>query len=177
MSVILRMRAAAFTRDDATTVGPFELELHGGQRAFRECASPQEAAALAVLAAAIARPTSGSVTVADYDSRIQPAQCKRLAAYIPHDPLPMSRSEFDRHVEYRAALWNVDAARARAYAAGTLDALAGVHEAFAYPFAAATIGRPQLLVLDRPPSAYVEAMLAACGPAAVLVARVAGDAA
>jgi hypothetical protein len=84
----------------------------------------------------------------------------------------MSPLDFTRYIEYRAALWNVDAVRANAHAKLLLERLEGLHEAFAYPIAAALLASPHLLVLDRPQLAYARTILDAAGPCAVFSTHV-----
>ena len=62
--------------------------------------------------------------------------------------------------------------RAIAHAKLVLERLEGVHEAFAYPLAAALVGAPKLLVLDRPQAAYAPQIVAAAGLRAVFSTHV-----
>ncbi len=124
-----------------------------------------------MMAAALARATAGSVTIGEYDPRVQPVHCKRIAAFVPHDPLPLSQIDAERYIAYRAALWDVDLDVARARAQHALERLDGLHEAFAYPIAVALVPAPQLLVLDRPQSIFVSQILDATGDCAVLIAQ------
>lgn len=117
-------------------------------------ASPQEAAVVALLAAGIAKASSGCVLLADYDPRVQSVHCKRIAGFVPHEPLQLDDVEFRRYVAYRAALWDVGIHEARERAQRLFERLNGMHEAFAYPLVGALIGRPRLLVMDRPQAAY-----------------------
>lgn len=167
MTFLLRMREASFGAVDAA-VGPMTLDVRPRERAVRTCATPREAAVTALLAAGIVKASRGTVLIDQYDPRVQPAHCKRIAAFVPHAALPFDGvAEFERYVVYRAALWDVDPMRAVAHAKLTLERLAGVHEAFAYPLAAALVGTPRLVVMDRPQSVYAEQILAAVGDCAV----------
>jgi ABC-type taurine transport system ATPase subunit len=168
---ILRMRDAAYVRDGETIVASTSLDLAPGERVTRPCASAREAEALAMMAAALARATAGSVTIGEFDPRVQPAHCKRIAAFVPHDPLPLSHIDAERYIAYRAALWDVDLDVARARAQQLLERLGGLHEAFAYPIAGALVPAPQLLVLDRPQSIFVPQILDAAGDCAILIAQ------
>lgn len=167
MSVLLRMRDACF---DAVgpAVGPVTLDVAAGERAVRVCATAREATIVALLAAGIVKTGSGVVLVDQYDPRVQPAHCKRIVAFVPHDPLPLAGMEFERYVRYRAALWNIDPMRALAHAKLLLERLEGMHEAFAVPLAGALVGNPRILVLDRPQPAYAAQIVAAAGPRALL---------
>ncbi len=114
---------------------------------------------MALLAAGIAKASSGSVLIGDYDPRVQSVHCKRIAGFVPHEPVSLEERDFGAYVAYRAALWDVDTRRAFAQAAGLRLALGDMHEAFALPLIGALIANPQLLVLDRPVPAYAERIL------------------
>jgi ABC-type iron transport system FetAB ATPase subunit len=163
----LRMREASFERSGVTIVPPANVTLLAGERAARVCADAHHAEVLAMMAAALVCPTGGTVLVGEYDPRVQPVHCKRLVGYVPHDPLPLSRSAAAGFIDYRAALWNIDVHHARARAALLLERLGAMHESFAYPIVAALLPFPAVLVLDRPQPAYAREIAAAAGPCAV----------
>ncbi len=168
MTPILRVRDAAYTSHGRAIVPPVRFDVHASERVARVCANANEARGLAMMCAALARTTSGTLLIGEYDPRVQPVHCKRLAGYVAHDPLPLSRDELLRFVDYRAALWDIDPARARAHVHLLLERLEGLHEAFAYPIAVALLPFPQLLVLDRPHPAFAAHVLAAAGSCALL---------
>jgi hypothetical protein len=153
------MRDAAYVRDGETIVAPTSLDLAPGARMTQSCASARAAEALAMMAAALARATTGSVTIGEYDPRVQPVHCKRIAAFVPHDPLPLSQIDAERYMSYRAALWDIDPDVARERARQLLARLGGMHEAFAYPIVGALVPAPQLLVVDRPQAMLVAQIL------------------
>lgn len=166
------MREATYVRKGETIVSRTSLDVFADAQLAVERSNPREAKMLALLAAGIARPTQGSVLIGEYDPRVQPVHCKRIAAYVPHDPMPVAPSTFARFIDYRAALWNIDAERAHAHASRILERLSGLHEAFAYPIVAALIASPELLVLDRPQPLYAPAIFAAVGRTAVFSTHV-----
>jgi len=170
---ILRFRDATYVRDGKAIVAPANFDLAPGERMRRACGNAREAEALAMMAAALARATSGSVTIGEFDPRVQPVHCKRIAAFVPHDPLPLSQIDADRYIAYRAALWDIDPVAARTRARKLHHALEGLHEAFAYPIVGALLPLPQLLVLDRPQPAFMAQILAAAD-CAVLIVETAG---
>ena len=161
------MRDAAYAIRSETIVAPTSLEVGAGERVARVCASTDEAKMLSMMSAGLARATSGIVLIGEFDPRVQPVHCKRLAAFVPHDPLPLAEMSVEHFIEYRAALWSIDVERARAHAAVLLERLSGLHEAFAYPIVASLLAFPSLLVLDRPQPAFAQKILAAAGPSAV----------
>ncbi|MGC1380204.1 MAG: hypothetical protein WA814_04190, partial [Candidatus Baltobacteraceae bacterium] len=163
---LLRMRSAAFATERACS-GPVTLDLSPGQRAALAFGSPHEAAVVARLAAGIVKATTGCVLIGDYDPRVQSAHCKRIAAFVPNEPLELGELDFARYIAYRAALWNVDALQAIARAKALLEQLEGMHEAFAFPLIGALIATPQLVVLDRPAPAYAEQILDVAGTCAL----------
>ena len=172
----MRMRQACFVASGAP-VGPVTLDVAAGEHAVWVGASSREANVVALLAAGIVKAGSGSVLVDQYDPRVQPAHCKRIAAFVPHDPLPLADLEFERYVGYRAALWNVDRMRALAHARLLMERLDGMHEAFAIPLVGALVGNPKILIVDRPQAAYVSHVVAAAGARAVFSTHTNGDAA
>jgi ABC-type Na+ transport system ATPase subunit NatA len=162
------MREASFDASGAA-VGPITLDVHSGEGVARVFGGSREATIAAMLAAGIVKATGGSVLIDQYDPRVQSAHCKRIAAFVPHAPLPLpDEAEFERYIAYRAALWDVDSMRAIAQAKLLLERLDGVHEAFAYPLAGALVAAPQLVVLDRPQPAYARQIVAAIGPRAIV---------
>jgi hypothetical protein len=161
------MRDAAFARGGETLVGRTTLEVGDGQRVARAFATGREAAIVALMASGGVKASSGSVFIVGFDPRVQPTQCKRVAGYVPHELVPLEFSSFERYIEYRAALWALDADRALGHARHLLEHLDGVHESFAYPLVGALLADPMILVLDRPQAAYASRMLAVAGTRAI----------
>jgi hypothetical protein len=163
---LLRMRNAVFSAG-GVEAGPVTLDVGAGEQTALVLRSAREAGIVALLAAGIVKATSGSVLIDEYDPRVQSVHCKRIAAFVPYEPLPLSSSDFARYIAYRAALWNVEPIYAQTVASLLLRKLGDVHEAFAYPLVGALIARPRLVVLDRPPPAYAPQILAAVGKRAL----------
>jgi hypothetical protein len=172
---LLRMRDASFA-NTAARAGPLTLDLEAGRRIALTFSSSQEATIVALMAAGIAKATIGSVLIGDYDPRVQSVHCKRIAGFVPHEPLELDEGDFPRYVAYRAALWNVEATAAQAYARLLCERLEGMHEAFSYPLIGALIAMPPARAFAGMLQArlYVSRRLVAysCG-CAVLVALVA----
>jgi ABC-2 type transport system ATP-binding protein len=161
--VALRLLDASYTRAGESIVAPLTLRVEAGEHAAHLCPTPQQAHAVAMMAGALLRPTSGSVLIGEYDPRVQPVHCKRMTGFVPHDPLPLSRIDAGRFMAYRAALWDIPSRHARARAKELLERLSGLHEAFAYPIVAALLPAPALLVLDRPQPEALPLIEAAAG--------------
>jgi ABC-type Na+ transport system ATPase subunit NatA len=167
----LRLLDASYSRAGDTIVAPVTLRVEAGEHAEHRCERPAQAHALAMMAGALLRPTSGSVLIGEYDPRVQPVHCKRVTGFVPRDPLPLSHIDAERFIAYRAALWDIDLARARAHARLLLERLGTMHEAFAYPIVAALLPSPDLLVLDRPQPAALEAIERAAGGCTIFTVR------
>lgn len=144
------------------------LDLEPGGRVALAFLSSQEATIVALMAAGIAKATTGSVLIGDYDPRVQSVHCKRIAGFVPHEPLELDERDFPRYIAYRAALWNIDATAAQADARLLCERLEGMHEAFSYPLIGALVASPQLIVLDRPQPAYAAHILRAVEGRALL---------
>lgn len=153
-------------------VAPASFDVAPQARHAITCESARAARALAMMAAALVRATSGSILIGEFDPRVQPAHCKARAAFVPHDPLPVADLNVERFVAYRAALWNLDLSLARARAQILLEKLDGIHESFAYPIVGALLASPALLVLDRPHAAFASQILEAAGACAVFSTHV-----
>jgi hypothetical protein len=161
------MRDASFANATAHA-GPLTLDLEPGARIALTFSTSQEATIVALMAAGIVKATTGSVLIGDYDPRVQSVHCKRLAGFVPHEPLELDERDFPRYIAYRAALWNIEATAAQEYAQLLGERLEGMHEAFAYPLIGALVGSPQLIVLDRPQPAYAAQILRAVEGRALL---------
>jgi ABC-type sulfate/molybdate transport systems ATPase subunit len=164
---LLRMRDASFA-NATVRAGPVTLDLEAGGRVALTFLSSQEATIVALMAAGIAKATTGSVLIGDYDPRVQSVHCKRIAGFVPHEPLQLDEGDFPRYIAYRAALWNVEATAAQADARLLCERLEGMHEAFAFPLIGALIATPRLIVLDRPQHAYAAQILRAVEGRALL---------
>ena len=161
------MRAAAYAVRAQYSAAPVTLTLPEGGRLAYACRNARAASVLAMMAAALVRPTEGSVFVGAFDSRIQPVQIKRITGYVPHEAVPHDFPSFTRYIEFRAALWGLPRDQSVVRARALLARLEGVHEQFAYPLAGALLASPRLLVLDRPQPAYARQILRAASGCAV----------
>jgi hypothetical protein len=138
-----------------------------GERSALVCPSARAAEVTAMLGAGLVKAGGGNVAIGEFDPRVQPVHCKRIAAYVPHAAMPLPEMDFERYIAYRAALWSVDRIRATAHAKLVLERLEGVHEAFAFPLAGALITPAQFVILERPQPVYAAQILAAVGSRAM----------
>lgn len=153
---LLELREASYSSRGATVVGPVTLTLEHGAKLAYVCENGLAACALAMMAAALVKPASGTIFVEAFDSRIQPVQIRRIAGYVPHEAPAHDFASLSRYVEYRAALWGLPRNESVVRARALIAKLDGVHEQFAFPLAGALLFGPRLLVLDRPQAAYAQ---------------------
>lgn len=165
---LLEMREATFEIRGAAVLAPTTISLDEGEHLAYACATERSATLVAMIAAGLVRPSSGSIFIGAFDPRIQPVQVKRIAGYVPHEAVPHEFASFTRYVEYRAALWGLPRALTVVRARRLLERLEGVHEAFAYPLVGALLAEPRLLVLDRPQAAYAAQIVDAAVQCAIL---------
>ncbi len=166
----LRVAAASFAREGRTLVAAFDLLVARGERMTLAQPSARAASIAASMCAALVKPSSGAVYVGDYETRLQPAQAKRLVAFVPAD-VEAYAHDFPRALALRAALLEVpDELAARR--ARDVEALLG-HGTYARAVALALCNEAALIVLDQPPPDVARAVAALRPFAALLSTSVA----
>ena len=176
MSAVLRVVAARFVREDTDLMAPFSLELGPGERATLAQPDAEAAAVAARVAAAVVKPTYGVVHVGDFDSRLQPAQAKRLVGFVPERGFRGGPHAFERELGFRADVWGVDARAMQRAAGAALDALGdALDAAYARAVALALAPRVKLIVLERPPPGAFERIGALQAACALLQTCVSGE--
>jgi len=108
------------------------------------------------------RPDAGEIRVCGVDAVAEPRRAKEPLAYVPDDPVLYGKLNPMEHLEFVAALWNVDPATARRRAQELLERLSlwdrrhewiesysrGMKQKDA--LAGALINAPKLILLDEP---------------------------
>jgi ABC-2 type transport system ATP-binding protein len=110
----------------------------------------------------LTRPDAGQIRVCGIDAVAEPRLAKQPLAYIPDDPVLYAKLNPMEHLEFVAALWNIDAVTARKRAQELLERLGlwdrrhewiesysrGMKQKVA--LAGALIHAPRLILLDEP---------------------------
>jgi hypothetical protein len=169
---VLRIDRASFVRD-AEDVAPFSAEVSEGARVVREFPSERCAAIAARLAAGIVKPSTGSVFIGEYQTRIQPVQAKARVAFVPRDTTAFARGPFARELLFFADIFGIGRAEAERRARAALAALG--EDDYARAVALALIREAPLLVLDRPPE-HLYGPICGYATAAIFATRIAGPA-
>ena len=111
---------------------------------------------------ALLAPDAGSIAVCGIDLARDPREAKRVVAYVPDEPMLYDKLTPIEYLELIAALWDIDATRARSEATRLLELLGLMPHALQrcetfsrgmrqkLVLAGALIRAPKLLILDEP---------------------------
>jgi len=169
LNAVLRISDARFVREGCELVVPFSIVLRAGERGILAQPNERGAHVAARIAAAIVKPTCGSVLVGDFDSRVQPAQAKRLVGFVPACGFAGGTRSLEREVRFRADVWDLDAHAMRENAEVLFAALQHTAtEAYARAVALALAPGVALIVLESPPAGTAD-VLARLQPEATLL--------
>ena len=170
MTPILRAVDARFARA-GVDVGPLDLRLGAGQTL--ELAEPTARAAsiAARLCAAIVKPTSGTILIGEYETRLQPAQAKRSVGCVDAGGFTGGAHAFKCEVAFRSDVWGIGDAGAQSRSRDVLRALG--EDPFTRAVALALVADVTLLVLDQPPRRFLRALRALADAPAIVLTRVA----
>jgi len=120
------------------------------------------------MCAGIVTPTTGSIYVADFDTRLQPPAAKRRVGFVDARGWHGTTYGYACEIAFRAEVWGLDVGAARDRAATLLAELPGQSDPYAFALAIALVTQPDLVVLDDPPESYVAAARALAPEAAVI---------
>jgi len=167
--MLLRVSDARFVRGGCELVAPFSIGLAAGERGTVLQPNEHAAKIAARIAAAIVKPTCGSVFIGDFDARLQPAQAKRLVGFVAACGFAGGTRSLEREVRFRADVWDLDAQTMRRNAETIYAALELVVPLdYAHAVALALAPDVAVVVLELPP-AGVEDALARLRPNAALM--------
>ena len=161
-----------FVRDGEDIIAPFSVTIDAGATYELVQAARFSASLAARLCGAIVRPTSGTIFVGEYETRLQPPQAKRRVGFVDVAGFDGDAHAFACEVAFRAQCWGIPLPLARIRAAQMLDAL-GRDDAYSRAIALALVADPALVVLDQPPSDLAARVRALAPTAALLATRVA----
>ncbi len=188
-STIVRVDGARFVRDGVDLIAPFSLRLEAGEMATVEQPNARAAKIAARIAAGIVKPTSGRAFIADFDTRLQPAQAKRLVGFVPAEgfrvegppveTIARALAAIESELRFRAAVWGANYASMRRRAESELAAYTflrdGQSQAHALALALALSTEPALIVLELPPAGVAEHVAAATPGCAIVSSSVSGQ--
>jgi len=166
---VLRAQGARFARDGRDLVAPFSLSLLAGETRTLEQPEPAAAGIAARMCAAIVKPTEGTIYVGEYETRLQPPQCKRLVGFADAAGFHGDAHAFRCEIGFRADVWGLDARAAQARGRAVLEALGDGD--YARGVALALVPDVALVVLDRPPGRIVSRVRALAPGAGILRTR------
>jgi ABC-type Na+ transport system ATPase subunit NatA len=150
---VLRAQGARFVRDGRELVAPFSLTLAAGETFALAQPDSNAAGVAARMCAAIVKPTEGTIYVGDFETRLQPPQCKRLVGFVDAAGFDGDAHAFKNEVAFRADVWGLDPRDAQARGRALLTALGDGD--YARGVALALVPEVALVVLDRPATRMV----------------------
>ncbi len=165
---IFRAVDASFSRDAIEIVAPFSLEVAAAGEARIAQPSARAASVAARMCAAIVKPTRGVVYIADFETRLQPPQAKRLVGFVDAAGFDGDDHALRCEVAFRADVWNLDKAAAQARATTVLAAFGKSPDAYERAIALALVADVALIVLDQPAAKTLRRVRAIVPGAAII---------
>jgi len=172
-STVLRAAGATFADRREGLVGPFDFALCAGEKLTLGAASARAASIAARMFAAIVKPTSGTIYVGEYDTRLQPPEAKRRLGFVDVGGFVGNAHTFCCEVAFRADVWNLDRASTLHRAQAVLAALTGFDDTCARAIALALVPGVELIVLDQPRTNAIDGIRGVAPAIAILETRVA----
>jgi ABC-type Na+ transport system ATPase subunit NatA len=151
--IVLRAVDAGFSRDDLI-VEAFSFTLRAGESARVVQPNARAASIAARICAAIVKPSTGTVFVGEYETRLQPPEAKRRVGFVDAAGFEGDEHGFRCEVAFRADVWNLDRNGAQERARHVLAALGD--DAYARALALALVADVACVVLDQPPAGVFE---------------------
>jgi ABC-type Na+ transport system ATPase subunit NatA len=172
---VVRATDVRFVRASVDLVTPFSFALLAGETYDLRQPTARAASIAARLCAAIVKPSTGSIVVGHFETRLQAPEAKRRIGFVDARGFVGDAHAFRCEVAFHADVWAVAPALARTRAEATLDALQS-DTPYARAIALAFVAEVSLIVLDAP-EAGLAARVRAIAPEAALVRTHAGSAA
>jgi len=168
---VLRATEAGFARDGRALVTPFSVSLAARESVRLVQATPFAASLAARMCAAIVKPSSGTIFVGEYETRLQAPQAKRRIGFVDAAGFPGDAHAFACEIAFHAECWGVAPALARGRARDVLRALdpSDGGDPYARAVALALAADVTLVVLDQPPATLAPRLHALVPGAALLV--------
>lgn len=151
--IVLRAVEAGFSRDDLT-VETFSFTLRAGESVCVVQPNARAASTAARMCAAIVKPSTGTIFVGEYETRLQPPEAKRRVGFVDAAGFEGDDHAFRCEVAFRADVWNLDPSAAQERARGVLATLGG--GAYERAIALALVADVAAVVLDRPAPGVLE---------------------
>src|SRR5581483_8223360 len=95
---LLEMRSVTYVHRGRTLAGPVTLALEERGRLAYACGDAFAACAVSLIAAAIVKPSTGTVFIGAFDTRVQPVHSKRIAGYVQHEAGAHDFRSFTRYI-------------------------------------------------------------------------------
>ena len=170
---ILRAIGASFSDGGESVAGPFDVVLRAGERIELRSPTSRAASIAARMFAAIVKPTTGTIYVGDYDTRLQPPQAKRRLGFVDRTGFAGDDHAFCCEAAFRADVWGLDVATATERARQVVARLGPERTPYARGIALALIPDVNFIVLDQPDPAIADAVHALAPQVALIETRVA----
>ena len=170
---VLRAIGASFSDASEARVGPFDVVLRAGERIALTSPTSRAASIAARMFAAIVKPTTGTIYVGDYDTRLQPPQAKRRLGFVDRAGFGGDDHAFSCEAAFRADVWGLDVSAAIERARHLAATLAPQSAPYARGIALALVPNVSFIVLDQADPAIADAVYALVPTVALIETRVA----
>lgn len=170
--IVVRALGATFADPRGDVVGPFDAVVHGGTRFAIDAPTTRAASIAARMFAGIVKPTTGTIYVGDFDTRLQPPEAKRRCGFVDARGFLGDRHAFACEAAFRAEVWGLDVAETRARADAILERFGDPLDPYARAVALALAPGVTFAVLDQPSEATTDTVAEAFPQIAVIATHV-----